>query len=263
MTDSAPSRIHIDKPEEGILRFTLDNPPVNALGREVVAEFTRRLGEAGQDPTLRVVLIAARGENFCAGADLKERRAMEEEEAAWAVQGIRTLTETLAAVPVPTIAVIQGAALGGGFELALACDMRVASRKARVGFPECSLAIIPGAGGTQRLARLVGPALAKKWIFLARVGFIEEALVDGLVDEVVEEERLEWTALELAREIGHCGPVALRAAKWAIDRGLDAGSMAEGLKQEWEAYQMVLCTKDRREALDAFAEKRKPRFEGK
>lgn len=256
-------RVELDRPAEGVLRFTLDSPPVNALGRGLVEEFTVLLASVGEDPALRAVLVSARGKAFCAGADLKERQAMSEAEAALAVQGIRTLTATLAAVPVPTLAVIQGAALGGGFELALACDLRLAVRGAVVGLPECGLAIIPGAGGTQRLSRLVGPARAKRWIFTGRTAPAEQAALEGLIDEVAEPGGLESAALDLAREVGRCGPLALRAAKRAIDRGLAAGSLASGLDEEWAAYQTVLETRDRREALVAFAEKRPPHFEGR
>lgn len=255
--------VHLDRPAEGIARLTLDRPPVNALSREMVEQIRRAAGDLGDDPVLTVVLIAARGKAFCAGADLKERRGMSEEDVLETVAGIGMMTRAVASIPVPTIALISGAALGGGLELALACDLRVASASAKLGLPECSLAIIPGAGGTQRLARIAGPVVAKRWIFTGCVRPAEEALRAGLVDEVVEPGVLESAGLALAGEISRCGPVALRAAKQAIDQGLAAGALSAGLAVEAAQYRRVIPTKDRLEALQAFADKRPPRFVGR
>ncbi len=256
-------RLSIDEPLPGALRITLDSPPVNALSRDLVREIRDAAAAVALRTDLRVALLAARGKAFCAGADLKERRGMTDDEALAAVRGIGGAADALAAIPVPTIAVVQGAALGGGFEVALGCDLRIAAAGAKVGLPECSLAIIPGAGGTQRLARLVGPARAKLWILSARVAPAELALVDGLVDEVVPAEALEARALERAAEIARCAPLALRAAKRAIDEGLAAGSLAAGLDVEGRCYATIVPTEDRREALAAFAEKRSPDYRGR
>ncbi|MDQ7007787.1 MAG: enoyl-CoA hydratase-related protein [Acidobacteriota bacterium] len=255
--------VHRDEPVAGVARLVLDRPPVNALSRALVARLREEVDQVGRDAAARVILIAARGRAFCAGADLKERRGMSESEVRATVAGIGALTRAVAGLPQPTLAVISGAALGGGLELALACDLRIAARSAKLGLTECSLAIIPGAGGTQRMARIAGPAVAKKWIFSARVGTADDALADRIVDWVVDDDRLEEAALEQARAMARCGPVALRAAKTAIDAGLGAGSLEAGLAVEQACYQRVLPTEDRREALSAFVEKRPPRFSGR
>jgi len=256
------ARLAIDEPLPFVARITLDAPPVNALSRELVREIRDAAAVLAGRAELRAVLVAARGKAFCAGADLKERRGMSDAEALEAVRGIGAAAQALADIPVPTIAVLHGAALGGGFELALGCDLRLAAAGAKLGLPECSLAIIPGAGGTQRLARLIGPARAKHWILAARVEPAERALEDGLVDEVLPAERLEARVLELAGAIARCAPLALRAAKRAIDDGLDAASLAAGLDLETRCYATIVPTEDRREALAAFAEKRTPRYRG-
>jgi methylglutaconyl-CoA hydratase len=168
----------------------------------------------------------------------------------------------LAGLPVPTIAAVRGAAAGGGCELALAADMRMLADDARIGLRETALAIIPAAGGTQRLPRLIGPARAKRWIFSAGLFEASQALADGVADRVVAASELDDAALALAREIAANGPLAVRLAKRAIEQGaglpLDAA-----LALEWECYQQVLGTADREEALRAFADKRPPQFTGR
>jgi enoyl-CoA hydratase/carnithine racemase len=252
----------VDEPLESVMRITVERPPVNALSRALVSE----LAEATELPAtrndLRAVVLAAGGKAFCAGADLVERRKMSDPEVVDAVAGIGRMVRKVAQIPVPTIAAVQGAALGGGLELALGCDLRVAAASASLGLPECSLAIIPGAGGTQRLPRLIGPARAKRWIFTARVASASEALEDGVVDVVAEDAELEQAVLELGRQMTRCGPLALRAAKRAIDSGLEAPDLESGLAEESRAYATTIPTRDRAEALRAFAEKRAPRFTG-
>jgi methylglutaconyl-CoA hydratase len=178
------------------------------------------------------------------------------------VPRLSAVCRSMAELPCPTLAAIRGAAAGGGCELALACDLRIAGEDARIGLSETTLANIPGAGGTQRLARLAGPARAKRWIFTGRMHTAAEALADGVVDRVVPDHRLNREALELAAAIAACGPVANRLAKRAIDGGLDL-PLDRALAFEWECYEKTLATEDRVEALAAFAEKRKPRFEGR
>jgi methylglutaconyl-CoA hydratase len=173
------------------------------------------------------------------------------------VPRLAAVCNALAAMPCPTIAAVRGAAVGGGCELALACDVRVLAQDAKIGLAETALAIIPGAGGTQRLPRLIGPMRAKRWIFTGRVHDSAEALADG-----VPEERLESEVADLAAAIAACGPLANRLAKRAIDGGADL-PLARGLALEWECYQETLGTADRAEALEAFAAKRKPRFRGR
>ncbi len=263
MTTQRFETLEITSPAANVVQILLDRPPVNALSRKMVGELTAAARDVAEDPGLRVVLLAAKGKAFCAGADLKERHGMNDEQVLETVRAIGTMVAQVAAIPVPTIAVISGAALGGGLELALGCDLRLASDSAKLGLPECSLAIIPGAGGTQRLARLVGPARAKHWVFSAQIVPASVALEDGVVDRVTPCGGLDAAALELAGQIARCGPVALRAAKGAIDDGLAAGSLAAGIEVERSHYARTIPTQDRREALAAFGEKRKPRFTGR
>lgn len=252
----------IDRPLPHVARITLDRPPVNALGRDLVQDLRAAVLAVSAEPDLRCVLLTGRGKAFCAGADLKERAGLDDERTMEVVRGIGAAVNAVAAIPVPTVAVVNGAALGGGFELALACDIRIAAADAPVGLPECALAIIPGAGGTQRLARLVGPGVAKRWVLGARIARAEEAVRDLLVNQAFPAGELDAAALTLAGEIARCGPLALRAAKRAIDDGLAAGPLAAGLDVEWQNYLTTIPTADRREALRAFKEKRPPDYRG-
>lgn len=177
------------------------------------------------------------------------------------VKGLRAAFTELEDLPMPAIAAIEGAALGGGLELALACDLRVAGAEAKLGLPETGLAIIPGAGGTQRLPRLIGRSKAKELIFTGRRIGHEAAAALGLVDHAVPAGQALQKAIGLAREILPNGPVALRAAKAAINRGLEVDRDA-GLAIERACYGEVIPTKDRLEGLAAFREKRKPVYRG-
>ena len=177
------------------------------------------------------------------------------------VRNIRALMDDVEALPQPTVAVINGFAFGGGTELALACDLRVAAEHAKLGLTEVSLAIIPGAGGTQRLPRLIGKARAKDLILTARRVDSHEAERIGLVNRIASAEGLRETALEVAQAIAANGPIAVRAAKDAIDGGSEM-AIRDGLEHEARCYERVLGTEDRLEALAAFAEKRKPVFKG-
>jgi enoyl-CoA hydratase/carnithine racemase len=177
------------------------------------------------------------------------------------VRNIRGLMDDVASMPQPTIAVANGSAFGGGVELMLACDMRVAASHAEFGLTETTLAIIPGAGGTQRLPRLIGKARAKDLILTGRRIDAREAERMGLVDRIAEPGGLEELARALARQLADNGPIAVRAAKEAIDRGCEL-PLEAGLEVEARCYERVLPTKDRLEALAAFAEKRKPRYRG-
>jgi enoyl-CoA hydratase/carnithine racemase len=248
--------------EDGIAVLTLARPPVNALGKRLVEDLGEAVAELGKDEGLRALIVAAEGKAFCAGADLKERQSMSEEDVrAWVPFLGGTFTR-LSRLPVPTIAAIQGVAAGGGFELALACDLRIAEQEAMIGLRETALAIIPGAGGTQRLARLIGPSRAKRWIFTARMHTAAEALEDGAVDLVVGSGGSLESALALARETGANGPLAVRAAKRAIDEGAGL-PLPEALQVELRAYESILPTEDRVEAIRAFASKRAPVFRGR
>jgi methylglutaconyl-CoA hydratase len=254
---------HLTGEDAGIVLLGLDRASAkNALGRQLLEAFRTALEDLRSDPVVRVVLIHSRVPGiFCAGADLKERTAMSPFEAATFVEDIRAAFTELEELPVPTIAVLEGGAFGGGLELALAADLRVAGAETRMGLVETSLAIIPGAGGTQRLPRLIGASRAKELIFTARRIGAEEAGRLGLVDRVVTAGEALETALALAREMLPNGPVALRMAKVAVNQGLGL-DLAAGLAIERACYAQVLPTQDRLEGLAAFREKRRPRYRG-
>ena len=247
-----------------VVTLTLNRPEAaNSFSRAMLDAFGSAVATLAGDGDARAVVVTATGEKaFCAGADLKEREAMSPAEVRAVVTRIRESISALAALPIPTVAAINGAALGGGTELALACDFRLASSTATLGLTETSLAIIPGGGGTQRLARLVGPGRAKELIFTARRIDAAEAFGIGLVEELVEPEHLRARAAELASAIAANGPIAVRAAKEAIDRGLDL-PLAEALQLETDLYGRTIDTTDRLEGLAAFREKRAPDYRGR
>jgi enoyl-CoA hydratase/carnithine racemase len=247
-----------------VATLTLNRPDAaNALSRALVGELAARLAEVSADPEVRALVVTAAGDRvFCAGADLKERRTMSPDEVPAFLLQARHLLDALAGLRCPTIAALNGAAMGGGLELALCCDLRLAARGVQLGLTETSLAIIPGAGGTQRLPRLVGVARAKELIFTARRIDADEAWRIGLVNAVVDGATLRARALELGREIARNGPVAVAQAKRAIDGGLEL-PLAQALAFEQTCYAPVLETEDRWEALAAFAEKRPPVFRGR
>jgi methylglutaconyl-CoA hydratase len=226
----------------------------------MVTDLLRHLEGLKYDKSARVlVLNSAVPGVFCVGADLKERLEMQPEEVTQFVDSLRTSFTKLEQLPIPTIACIEGFALGGGLEIALACDMRIAARTSVLGLPETSLAIFPGAGGTQRLPRIVGLARAKEMIFTAQRYSAEQALQYNLVNEVVDEARARTQ--QLAQIIASNGPVGVRMAKKAIDLGFDS-DLQSGLEIEKLCYAPLLNTEDRIEALKAFKEKRKPQFKG-
>lgn len=248
---------------EGIVLLGLDRPASkNALGRQLMEEFRAALSELRFDRTVRVVVLHSRVPGvFCAGADLKERAAMSSGEVEAFVHGLRAAFTEVEDLPMPVLAALEGAAFGGGLELALAADLRVAGAEAKVGLVETGLAIIPGAGGTQRLPRLIGKARAKELIFTARRLSADQALVLGLVEYAVPAGQALDKALQLAREILPNGPVAVRMAKQAVDRGLEV-DRDTGLVLERACYAQVIPTQDRLEGLAAFREKRKPVYKG-
>lgn len=200
---------------------------------------------------------------FCAGADLKERKFMNDEEVKIFVRKLRSTFSMFEQMECPTISVVDGPALGGGCELALCSDMRVATKEAIFGLPETGLAIIPGAGGTQRLSRLIGVSRAKELIFTGDRLTADQALGIGLVNHVSADfDSAIAKAKEIAAKIGEKGPIAIRAAKKAVHFGIDL-DLEKGLALEDECYKMVINTEDRLEGLKAFAEKRKPVYKGK
>ncbi len=243
--------------------LTLNRPRVmNALNFPMLRALKERLDALWFDREVRVVMITGAGEKaFCAGADLKERATLSEVQVKEFIRTIRDTFTMLEEMPKPTMAVMNGVAFGGGLEMALACDLRYAAESARMGLTETSLAIIPGAGGTQRLPRVVGKARAKELIFTARRITAREAAEMGLVNEVVPDDRLLELAFEVAQEIASNGPLAVAQAKYAINMGAEVEIHA-GLFIESRCYDNIIPTKDRLEGLKAFQEKRKPQYRG-
>lgn len=258
------SFVTYDENNQGVAFITINRPEAaNALNKAVLDELNTIIDQLHASKTVRVVVITASGEKaFSAGADLKERRDMNEVEVIDAVTYIGNTINRIEKIPVPVIAAMNGVAFGGGLELALACDIRILSENAVVGLTETSLAIIPGAGGTQRLPRLIGLGQAKRLIYTAQRVSSAEAAALGLVEVVVAQSDLVKTALEMAEKISRNGPIAMRQAKTAINLGIET-DIATGLEIERLSYVQTVQTKDRLEGLEAFKEKRIPKYEGK
>jgi enoyl-CoA hydratase/carnithine racemase len=235
----------------------------NAISRAMAQELEARLHRLRQSRDTRVVLLTGAGDKaFCAGADLKERASMSEVQVREFLDQLRRDLRALETSDCIFIAAINGAALGGGTELALACDLRVASPTATLGLTEVKLGIIPGGGGTQRLTRLLGPGRARDLIFTGRAVSAGEALTLGLVNRVTPAGQLLQTAWALAEEIASNAPIALACAKQAMNDGL-ALPLDKALELELQKYEQVLGTEDRLEGLLAFAQKRKAQFKGR
>lgn len=257
-----PELVRCDR-EGSIVKLTIQRPEVyNCLSFETLTQFRAHVAAISREKSVRAVVITGAGEKaFCSGADLRERATMPLERVPLFVQSIRALMDEVEALPMPVIGAINGFAFGGGTELLLACDLRIAAETASLGLTEVTLAIIPGAGGTQRLPRLIGRAKAKELILTGRRISAAEAARIGLVNEITAPADLLKRAMEVAGEIANNGPLAVRAAKRAIDRGCEM-PILEGLRYEFECYESILPTKDRLEALKAFGEKRKPEYRG-
>jgi enoyl-CoA hydratase len=248
----------------GTAWVTLNRPDVrNALSRAVNLELTELASELDQRDSVRMIVITGAGDKaFCAGADLKERKGIAAGDAAPYINAIATAIETWGEIRKPTIAMMNGSAFGGGLELAMACDLRVLAEGAEVGLTEVRLGIMPGAGGTQRLPRLVGEARAKELILLGRRIGAARAAEIGLVHEVVPQAGLRKAVDAMLAELAGCAPLSLTAAKSAIERGYGK-SLNEGLAIERECYDVTLYSEDRDEGLAAFAEGRPPRYQGR
>jgi enoyl-CoA hydratase/carnithine racemase len=249
--------------KNNIAILTLNRPEVmNSLNFPLLKELNHFITEANFQKDVRVIIITGEGQKaFCAGADLKERRELSPEEVKRYIFTIRTTFTAVEYLPKPVIAAVNGIALGGGTELALASDIRLASSTAKMGLTETSLAIIPGAGGTQRLVRAVGKGKAKELIFLAKRITAEEAYEIGMVNKVVEPDKLMEEAMEMAEQICKNGPLAVEQAKMAINYGSET-DIYTGLAFETQCYNNLIPTKDRIEGLQAFKEKRKPQYKG-
>ena len=259
----APSSLMVERRPDGILIVTINRPERrNALDRITLALGRKLIRDILYDKTARVLIVTGAGDiAFCAGADLKEREGMSMDEVRQYIRYIRDTFTEIENLPIPVIAAINGFALGGGLELALACDMRVCAPGAKMALNETSLGIIPGGGGTVRLPRLVGKGVAKEMILSARWVEAEEAMRIGLVNAVAPEGKLMETAIAMAERIVANGPIAVTQAKYVINRGLEL-DLEQALQTESDAYEVCIPTKDRLEALAAFKEKRKPQFKG-
>ncbi len=246
--------------ENGIARIVLDRPDVlNALNRAMVDEILDAVRAIAADDSVRVLVIRGRGDNFAAGADIGPMVDLTPAE----VPGFayNDAFNALEDLPIPTIAALSGFVLGGGLELALACDFRICSKDAKLGSPEIKLGIFPGAGATQRLPKLIGPSRAKEMIFLGKSIDAETALRYGLCDRVIEGDPA-VEALAMAEQLAKQAPAALRIAKGVINYGLGR-DVKTGVAYEEKGFAELFTTADQKEGMKAFLEKRKPVFTGK
>ncbi|WP_067505556.1 enoyl-CoA hydratase/isomerase family protein [Actinoplanes sp. TFC3] len=248
--------------KDGIGTVQLRRPPMNALNTQVQEELREAAQAAAVSPDVRAVVVYGGEKVFAAGADITEFTTTTFPEMTVRASALSSAFDAVARIPKPVVAAITGYALGGGCELALACDWRVVADDAKLGQPEIKLGIIPGAGGTQRLARLVGPARAKDLVFSGRMVDAGEALRIGLADRVAPAADVYATAVELVRPYLNGPALALRAAKQAIDGGLSL-DLASGLELESHLFAGLFATEDRTEGTTAFVEKRKPTFRGR
>jgi enoyl-CoA hydratase len=247
--------------EEGIARITLNRPKaLNALNAELIAELDGLLDTLAKDGAVRMVLLTGAGDKaFVAGADISELAHMDSFSARIFAEAGQGMMAKIANLPMPVMAVVNGFALGGGCELALACDFIYASDKAQFGLPEETLGLIPGFGGTQRLARRVGAAMAMELIFTAKRIGAEEARQLGLVNRVFPAEELMDAAMKTAKTIASMGPAAIALAKISVHRGVDVDLNA-GCHMEKEAFGLCFASPDAKEGTGAFLEKRKAVF---
>jgi enoyl-CoA hydratase/carnithine racemase len=249
--------------EDGVETVVLKNPPVNALGARLLAELARTVDGLEQDPSVRAVILTGDGPYFSAGADLKEMATIDLAHAPEVVRAGHALFGRIAALKPPVLAAINGLALGGGLELALAADLRIAGESAKLGAPEVNYGLLPAYGGTQRLPRLVGVAKAKELIFSGAMISAAEAARIGLVNKTVPAGQELRAARDLAHTIAQKAPKAVQAAKRAIVEGM-AGSLEDGLRRETELFASeVLPSEDLAEGIVAFAERRPPKFRGR
>jgi len=249
--------------EGSIVIVTLNRPDkMNALNREILEEFKKLVDVLETDRSARVIVLTANGDKaFCVGADLKERQGMNEKDVLLRLEMVRNLYLRWERLAIPSIAALNGVALGGGLELALVCDLRIAAEHVTMGLPETELAIIPGNGGTQRLARAIGMSRAMEMVLTSKRLNVSEALQWGLINKACPSSMLLKEALVWANKISEAGPIAIQQAKKAILRGREK-SWEDALQWEVECYKPCLYSKDRLEGLKAFTEKRKPNYQG-
>ncbi|MEJ2069625.1 MAG: enoyl-CoA hydratase-related protein [Syntrophobacterales bacterium] len=246
---------------EGVASLTFNRPDkLNALNREMAGELRQALEEVAQDPSVRVLMLSGQGRSFMAGADITNFVGMDPLAARGFAQRAHALLSRLESLEIPVIAAVHGYALGGGLEIALACDFIYAAAGTKFGLPEITLGFIPGVGGTQRLARLVGRSITKEIIMTGRFLDAEEARTLGLVARIFPEETLLEEAGKMAQTLAKKGRMALKAAKQAVDRGADI-DLATGCSLEIELFALCFASPDVQEGVKAFLEKRQPVFE--
>lgn len=255
--------LNVEQRDGGVWWVTLNRPEArNALSKALNVELYDLGLQLEEDRDVRAVVITGAGDKaFCAGADLKERRGVPAEETRPYLNAIGNAINQWAKIRAPTIALMNGSAYGGGMELALACDLRILVEGAELALTEVRLGIMPGAGGSVRLPRLIGEARAKELILLGRRVNAQRALEIGLVNAVVPRERLQAEVEAYLSELAGCAPLSVRSAKSSIERSLDV-SIDEGLTIESDCYETTLFSDDRNEGLAAFAEGRKPVYQG-
>ncbi len=249
------------KKNENIGILSIERPEkLNALNRDIVNEMDTIIERIKEDEEVRCLIIYSE-KNFAAGADIVEMSKCNSKEAE---KFIFTATyDKLAALPIPTIAAIEGYALGGGLELAMTADMRIAGKSAKLGLPEVTLGICPGAGGTIRVPRVIGPALAKELIFTGDIITAERALEVGILNRIVEDNDVFEEALKIAKRIAKRAPIAVRLSKQLIDKGLELPAVEDGTKLEAQKWVTLFDTSDQKEGMSAFIEKRKPNYVNK
>jgi enoyl-CoA hydratase len=249
--------------DDFIAIITIDNPPMNPLTTELRDQLLAILDELdSKKDEIKVVILTAKGKAFMAGADIKSFPELTQEKAKARLEKGKQLYLKVEQFERPILCAINGYCLGAGLELAMCCDIRIASSKAQLGQPEINVGVIPGGGGTQRLPRLVGAGIAKELIFTGKFISADQAARIGLVNKVVELERIMDEAMEMATLIASKPPLGIRAAKEAIDRGLNM-TLLEGLELEAYHWSYLCGTEDQKEGARAFIEKRKPVFAGK
>lgn len=249
--------------DEGIATITMNRPDVlNALNNQVFNELALAAEELTRDNSVKVVIITGGDKVFAAGADIDQLAAANPVDAATGDKPSYRAFHLIENMPKPVIAAVAGYALGGGCELALVADVRIAAENAQFGLPEIKLGIIPGAGGTQRLPRLIGAGRAKELIFGGEFINSAEAWRIGLVNKVVPTDQLQTEARKLAKRFSNRGSIALRMAKSAINEGLRM-DLEAGLQYERQCFSLLFATQDQKEGMTAFKEKRKPQFQGK
>lgn len=249
------------KKEGRVAVISIERPEaLNALSRQIIDEIEGLVETVEEDGEIGSIVFYSE-KNFAAGADIKAMMDLSVEEAK-EFSFVRVMSK-IRKLEIPTIAAIEGYALGGGLELALTCDLRLAAETAKMGFPEINLGIMPGAGGTIAAPRLIGAAKAKELIFTGRTVSAEEAVQMGLINYSVSADSVREEALRLAKRLAEKAPVAMRMAKESIDRGLQAGSMDEGLEIELELWSRLFATEDQKEGMAAFVEKRPAQYKGK